>query len=74
MKFEVGKVYNVNLGRKHHGTIIKAKYIEYRESEDSHVVQSICAVKMNGSVYLEHMINNGIHFIVGGEQIKEEVK
>lgn len=71
MKFEVGKVYTVKLGRKHSGTVIKAKYIEYRKIDDSHVVQSISVVKLNGSIYLRDMIENGTHFIVGEEQINE---
>ena len=72
MKFEVGKIYKVNLGRKHNGSIIKAKYIEYREEEDSHVVQPISIIKWNGSIYARKTVEDGIQFIVGEEQISEE--
>jgi hypothetical protein len=72
LKFEVGKIYKVNLGRKHSGSIIRARYIEYREKEDSHVVQPVSIIRWCGSIYARKSVEEGVQFIVGEEQISEE--
>ena len=81
MKFEVGKTYEVQLGPKHRHSHIKARYVEYRPEEDSHVIEMISTIKWNGSATTlalqgEFMkkYGHGIQYIVGAEQILKEVK
>ena len=74
MKFEVGKKYVVKLGKKHRNSIIEAKYIEYREEEDSHVVQTVKVIEWNASPIWLEMAKKGLQFIVGTEQILKEVE
>lgn len=74
MKFEIGKNYIVKLGKKHRYSIIEATYIECREEEDSHVVQTVKVIEWNASPIWLEMVNKGLQFIVGTEQILKEVK
>lgn len=81
MEFEVGKTYEVQLGSKHRHSHIKARYVEYRPEEDSHVIEMISIIKWNGSAttlalqeqFMEKS-GHGINYIVGTEQILKEVK
>lgn len=84
MKFEVGKKYVVELGRKHGGSKIIAVYKgEEKDLEvpDCHTVEMVEAVKWN-SIPQTLQLNaqwikesgHGINYIVGGDQILKEVK
>lgn len=81
MKLEAGKIYKVQLGSKHRHSLIKARYIEYRPEEDSHVIEMLSTVKWNGSITTLALqekfmkeYGHGIHYIIGTEQILKEVK
>lgn len=81
MEFEVGKIYKVQLGSKQGRSHIKARYIEYRPEEDSHVIEMISPIKWKGTatmlVLQEDFMKkygHGIQFIIGKEQILKEVE
>ena len=81
MEFKIGKMYEVRLGRKQRNSHIKARYIEYRPEEDSHVIEMISPITWNGNATMLALqedwvkkYGHGIQFIVGAEQILKEVK
>lgn len=82
MEFEVGKIYEVKLGAKHKGSIIKAKYVErHEDNEDCHVIEMISPISWKGSFHtvalnkeLKQRSGHGICFMVEAKQILKEVK
>ncbi len=83
MEFEDGKIYEVNLGSKHHYSRIKAKYVNDRVEScpDGHTVEMIEPIQWNGSIYtlalnkeFKQKYGHGIHFLVGRGQILKEIK
>lgn len=82
MEFEVGKTYEVRLGAKHKGSLIKAKYVEKDEvNEDYYVIEMISPISWKGSFHtvalnkeLKQRSGHGICFIVEGKQILKEVE
>ena len=82
MKFEVGKAYEVRLGAKHRGSLIRAKYVEkYEDIENCHVIEMISPISWRGNkstLLLQKELlwkhGTGIYFMVDTKQILKEVK
>ena len=82
MEFEVGKTYEVRLGAKHRGSLIKAKYVEKDEvNENYHVIEMISPITWKGSFHtvalnkeIKLKSGYGIQFIVEEKQILKEIK